>query len=213
MFNFPSGVNVMIKTFLFDLGNVLLFFSHEKMYDQLGALCGKSGTEMESLISHHRIDVAFDRGELTESAFHQWLQAQTAVRFSKEELEVASSDIFELNKSMVPILDQLKSKGFRLVLLSNTNCTHIHYVRQHFEILDCFDQLVLSYEVGAVKPEPEMYQKALQQIDCQPGECFYTDDIHDFVEQGREHGLVAELFTTTEAFVEQIRALGIDLPE
>ena len=89
----------------------------------------------------------------------------------------ASSDIFTLNEPIVPLLDELRRLGVRLVLLSNTHPWHVDFVRRRFDVLDRFDELVLSYAVGAVKPEPAVFEATVKALRCSPSEAFYTDDI------------------------------------
>ncbi|MBD3674403.1 MAG: HAD family phosphatase [Planctomycetaceae bacterium] len=202
-----------LKTFLFDLGNVLLYFSHEKMCEQVGALCGKSGAEIRELMLQNQKILDIDRGTLSNDEMQAWLEAETATTFDREELLIALSDIFVPNTPLIALLDELKSRGFRLVLLSNTNAFHIEFVRRNFDVLEKFDHLTLSFEVGAVKPDAAIYQAACRAIDCAPEECFYTDDIPEYVEAARGHGLSAGVFTSTESFVHQVKEHGPDLSD
>lgn len=201
----------MIKTFLFDLGNVLLFFSHDRMCQQIGALCHKSGSEIRKLLFGGDQNLNFDRGTITEAEFLTWLETETNSTLKLKELQTAVADIFTPNETMFPILDELKERGHRLVLLSNTNLTHVNFIRKEYDVLEKFDHLILSYEVEAVKPEVAIYQAALRAIECEPEHCFYTDDISEYVVAGRTHGLQADIFTTTASFVEQMQTRNIDL--
>jgi len=202
-----------IKTFLFDLGNVLLFFSHERMCDQIGRLCGKSGQEIRELLIETEQHLIYERGEITEDEFHQWFQEATGSAIALPDLRRAAGDIFEENESMFPVLDQLKRRGYRLVLLSNTNASHIEFIRQKYNVLERFDELILSYEAGAVKPDSRIFAEAIRRIECAPHECFYSDDIPEYVERGRTFGLRAEVYTDTGSFLTHIRQLGITLSE
>ena len=201
----------MIRTFLFDLGNVLLYFSHERMCAQLGALCGRSAREMRGLLMDSGLHDEYERGRLSEAAFQQRLESLLQRDLELAALQRAGGDIFESNPSMLPVLDALRARGHRLVLLSNTNETHINWVRAHFDVLQRFDECVLSFRVGAIKPEPAIYEAALMAIQCEPGECFYTDDIPAYVDRGREFGLVAEVFTGAEDLRGRLIARGIEV--
>lgn len=198
-----------IKTFLFDLGNVLLYFSHDRMCEQIGNLCGKSGEEIRELLIDSEQHLVYERGEMSENEFHQWFQEVTQSQIPLSGLRSAAADIFEANESMFPVLDRLKERGHRLVLLSNTNASHVHFIQQEFNVLERFDHLILSYETGAVKPEARIFEEALRRIDCAPQECFYTDDIAEYVERGRSFGLQADVYTDTRTFLRQIEKRGI----
>jgi putative hydrolase of the HAD superfamily len=201
----------MIRTFLFDLGNVLLFFSHERMCAQLGALCGRTAGEMRAILMDSGLSDEYERGRLSESEFHRRLEGLLGMELDLAGLQQAGGDIFDLNPPMVPLLDTLRARGHRLVLLSNTNETHIHWIRRRFDVLDRFDDLVLSYRVGEMKPHPAIYEAALAVIGCAPGECFYTDDVPAYVERGREFGLEAEVFVSPATLRAHLAARGVQI--
>src|SRR5690606_20453279 len=103
--------------------------------------------------------------------------------------QTAGSDIFELNSTIIPVLDALKSQGYRLVLLSNTCVSHFEFIWNEFEVLQRFDDYVTSYTAGAIKPDPAIFQCALEKIQCAPEEAFYTDDIVEYISQARLLGM------------------------
>lgn len=201
----------MIRTFLFDLGNVLLFFSHDRMCAQLGGICGVSSGEMRTLLMDSGLHDDYERGRLLETEFQQRLESLLGRNLDLAALQQAGGDIFESNPPMLPILDVLRARGHRLVLLSNTNETHINWVRGHFDVLQRFDDCVLSFRVGAIKPEPAIYEAALRAIECEPEECFYTDDVPAYVERGREVGLQAEVFGGVEELRAKLLVRGIEI--
>ena len=200
-----------IRTCLFDMGNVLLFFSHELMCRQIGEVCGRTSDDIRRLLFDSGLQIRFERGEWNEAGFHRTFQETTGLAIELAELVRAGSDIFRLNRPMLPILDALKRRGVRLVLLSNTSVSHFEWVREHFDVLDCFDDFVLSFTAGAVKPEPAIFRAVLETIDCEPGECFYTDDIAAYVETGRQFGLQAETFTGAPDLIRHLADRGIDV--
>lgn len=201
----------MIETFLFDMGNVLVHFSHDQMCAQIGALCGRTADEIRFLLIDSGLQWEFERGRLIEAEFHDRLQKLTATELDFGALVHAGSDIFQLNEPMVPLLDALRAQDYRLVLLSNTSISHFQFVSRHFDILDRFDEFVLSCRVGALKPEPAIFEAALRVIDCDPRHCFYSDDIPAYVAAGRGHGLQAEVFTDATRLVEHLAARGVEL--
>jgi putative hydrolase of the HAD superfamily len=199
----------MIRTCLFDMGNVLVFFSHNRMCEQLGQLGGRSTAEMQQLLLDSGVQWNYERGRLTPTQFHEWFQETTGRTVSFDDLKRAASDIFWLNEPIVPVLDQLKAQGLRLVLLSNTCITHFEWVRDHYDVLQRFDACVTSCGAGAIKPEPAIYEAALREIACDPRECFYTDDIPKYVTAGRQHGLLAEVFSDVPALLGHLGKCGV----
>ena len=201
----------MLRTVLFDMGNVLVYFSHERMCAQIGALCGKSEAEIRRLLLDSGLQWKFERGRISETEFHREFEAAAGCSVKLVELIHAGSDIFELNEGVLPLLEELRGLKHRLVLLSNTSVSHFEHVRSQFDVLDYFDDFVLSYEVGALKPDTEIFHAAAKGIGCEPSEGFFTDDIEANVEAARRCGLDAEVFTGVGATIEQLRRRDVEL--
>lgn len=203
----------MLKAFIFDLGNVLLLFSHQRMFEQIGALCGREAAEVRQALVSDDLGDQFERGGLTEDELQAELERRLGIGFDRESLHRAIADIFTPNEPMLRYVDELKQRGYRLVLLSNTNSIHVRWIESNYDVLSKFDACVLSHEVGALKPERAIYDAAIDCANFPPGECFYTDDIEAYVSGGRECGLNAEVFTGPHEFREQLSRLGVELPD
>lgn len=201
----------MLRTILFDMGNVLVHFSHDLMCRQMAALAGRSEADVRRLILDGGLQWNFERGLVSARQFHAEFESLVEQRVDFDELMHANANIFCANRELFPAIDELKQRGFRLVLLSNTSSAHFDFIWREFDVLQKFDDHVVSYEVGALKPERKMYVAALQAIDCAPDECFYTDDIPAYVEAGRRYGLQAEVFTTPGECGDHLAARGVKL--
>lgn len=203
----------MIRTLICDLGNVLCFFSHEKMYAQVGRLYGVSGSAMKAAFTEKGWLREYETGRLSSGQLRRLLHEtfKPDVESDDETLLQASSDIFEVNPSMLELVDRLKQLGLRLVLLSNTSDAHRLWVERNFDVLQRFDAMVLSYEVGFVKPEAGIYVAAQQQALCLPSECFYIDDIPEYIAMGRKQGWHAEVYRSTDEIATRLRSLGVEL--
>ena len=151
--------------------------------------------------THKEILQNYEAGRLTSEEFYRHLQSKSSHPFSFRDMMVAMSDIFTPNIELWPIVEKLKDQGSRLVLISNTNECHFNFAYSHYPILKLFDRFILSYEVGACKPEPLIFEKALKEA---RGKTFYTDDIPAFVEAGRAAGLDAEVFTDVPSLQKQL---------
>lgn len=200
----------MLQAIVFDMGNVLVHFNHEKMLAQMGALCGRSAAAMRTLLFDDGLYWNFERGHFSPDEFRQRLEAATGVRLNLTDLATATADIFQLNAPMVPLLEELQARGLRLVLLSNTCLWHFEFIWERFGILQRFDEWVVSYHVGAIKPEAAMFQAAKRAVQCPPDRALYTDDIPAYVDLGRAQGLQARVFTDVSALRRDLAALGID---
>jgi len=201
----------LFRTILFDLGNVIVHFSHALMCEQIGVVLNRTGPEARSFLIDSGLMWDFERGKIGEQQLLAAVERDLGLTVEAAALNSACSDIFQLNQPIVPVIESLRRQGLRLVVLSNTSSWHVDWIRRKWNVLDLFDQLVLSYEVGAIKPEPMMYEAALKAIRCKPEECFYTDDIPAYVAKAREFGLQAEVFTDVESLTRQLGERGLSV--
>jgi putative hydrolase of the HAD superfamily len=185
----------MLKTVYFDLGNVLFFFSHSKMLEQIAQCCALPKEEIKRLIIDEHLQDAYEMGKIDSQGLYRFFRSRSRKSFSLHELIEAISDIFVPNEALWPTVEQLKKEGLRLLLISNTCESHYNRIYSHYPILRLFDQKILSFEVGSLKPHPRIFQKALSLSECSHSECFYTDDIPAYVAGARKAGLDAEVYT------------------
>ena len=199
----------MIKTVFLDMGNVLVLFSHERMCAQIATLCARPTATVQSALIESGLQHEFELGRVNEVEFGNRLGSALQTTFDRDQLRQASSDIFELNVPLLALLDQVQQNATRLVLLSNTSIAHFEFIRDRFDVLDRFDDFVLSFQVGALKPHSQIFNAALELAECPAEECFFTDDLRENVEQARRMGMVSEVFTSPVAFEQQMRKLHL----
>ena len=92
-------------------------------------------------------------------------------------------------QEMLVLVRELKTKGYRVGLLSNVLPVTAQLIRENGGY-DEFDFTVLSYEVGARKPSPLMYETALANLKgTKPEEVLYLDDRQPLTVAARELGI------------------------
>ncbi|MCA9035367.1 MAG: HAD family phosphatase [Planctomycetaceae bacterium] len=200
-----------IRTCFFDMGNVLVYFSHDRMCENIARVCDWDTETTRRFLLDDGRQWKLERGEITEEQFHSEFEAATGRAISIDELKHAAADIFWLNESILPVLRMLSDSGMRLILLSNTSVTHLRFIEAHFDVLGFMHDRVTSWEVGALKPEPEIFEAALARAQCSPGECFYTDDIQAYIDQATTMGINARLYTDTPNLIQDLTNLGVTL--
>lgn len=197
------------KACLFDMGNVLVHFSHEKMCQNIADVCQQPIERCRELLFENDLQQRIETGLISEEDFHREFEKHLECEVPFQDLKRAAADIFTLNEDIVPLLHQLKQAGIRLVLLSNTSVTHVDFIRQKFDVLDLFDDLTVSYEVKAMKPAAAIYHDAVGKAGCEPSECFYTDDIEDYILAARKLNIAAAVFTNVEQLRDDMQQHGI----
>ncbi len=87
-------------------------------------------------------------------------------------------------------LAALRERGYRLGIISNIESSESHWLTE-LALTALFDAIVLSCEVGVIKPEREIYLLAADRLSVQPGECAFVDDQPVFLRAARGLGMAA----------------------
>ena len=96
--------------------------------------------------------------------------------------------IFTPNAPMWDCVRKLAADGHRLILFSNTNAIHCPWVFDAYPDFHLFHEAVLSFEAGAIKPHPPIYQHAVDVHSLDPTTTLYIDDLPQNIATGREFG-------------------------
>lgn len=195
----------------FDLGNVLLFFSHDRMCRQMAEVIGVEAEAVRRLLFDTPLELDCEYGRISNEQFYEALCAEFNCRPDYQRLAVAGSDIFHVNVTMRAVLGQLIAARHRVGLLSNTSDLHWQFFAdgRYSMIPDAFECVALSFRLGRMKPEREIYLEAAELAGVAPEEVFYVDDVAANVHGAREAGFDAVQYTSTPQFVADLRARGI----
>ncbi|MFZ2356318.1 MAG: HAD-IA family hydrolase, partial [Candidatus Omnitrophota bacterium] len=123
------------------------------------------------------------------------------------------NEIFVLsqkNKDLYILAKALK-KDYKLAVLSNINILHFEYIEKNFSVFDAFDNVITSYQLGARKPQVEIYNRTLEMLNT-PAECaFYTDDRPELIKAASKLGIKAFVFVGVEQFKKDLLKSGINI--
>lgn len=109
----------------------------------------------------------------------------------------------------VEILKRLKQAGYPLYGLSNWSAETFPFAREKYDFFGLFDDMVISAEVGFVKPEPEIYHIMLEKIGRPASECLFIDDSLANIEQAKRMGFVTIHFTSPAQLKDELTQMGI----
>jgi putative hydrolase of the HAD superfamily len=202
---------------MFDFGNVIGFFDYSVMLRRFGQRLGMTADELASLMYERgaaELGRQFERGSLTAQEFATEVMSRAGLAMSFEEFAADWADIFTLNEPVARLVETLKGRGYTLLLGSNTNVLHANFFRRRFhETLAHFDHLVLSYEVGQIKPDRLFFAACLNAACAPAASCVFIDDAPANVEGARAAGLQALLYRDPLELVAGLRRLGVEIPD
>ena len=153
---------------------------------------------------------------LQEIRFAEWNEQQDAGRPFKEGIADLSAQfphyadliqaydtywndsITEVYDGTVEIVRKLKREGWPIYLLSNFSAEKFPLMRQRFDFLDLFDDMIISGEHNLVKPDPAIFLLTLERIKRSANECLFIDDSLPNIETARKLGFQTIHFQSPE---------------
>jgi glucose-1-phosphatase len=194
---------------LFDLGNVFVFHDNERLFALLARLFG---VDLASFRRH--VDATLwdrvHRGHLPGEQLLSELNRRFNASVTLSAFEVAWCGHFRFNDDM-PMLLRLLPQHLPFGILSNSHDLHINWLLPQMPFLRRAKALVFSHEEGLVKPEAQLYHRALQRLGTRPEATLFFDDMADYVEGARKVGMPAFQFTTALQCRADLAASGIEL--
>jgi len=109
----------------------------------------------------------------------------------------------------VEILAELRERGTPLYLLSNFSAETFPPALERFDFLGWFRGMVISGEVGVIKPDPRIFKILLTRFAIDPHSAIYIDDVAANAEAARPFGIHAIHFTTPGALREELVRLAL----
>lgn len=171
-----------------DLGNVLIPFDYSKTIERINAVEPGLGDKFYKFYkANYHIHRDFERGKITEEIFIKTMLSAVGHKIDAETFCDYYSDIFTLNEDVISLLPILK-KNYSLFLLSNTDSIHKKYRWEKYDFLKYFDDIILSFEVGSVKPDERIYREVENASGFSSEEHFYIDDIQEYVDVAKMIG-------------------------
>lgn len=197
----------MPKAFLFDVGNVIIGFDFSITARKLARQCEVSPEDALKLVAP--LTDQLESGHMSADEFLEEAGNRIQYRGTRSEMRAAFEDIFTLNLPMVEFINSLHGKGIPLHLLSNTNAIHAPFFEKTYPVFGCFSGRIYSYEVGCMKPSPEIFRITIDKLSINPAETIYIDDSPANCEAGREAGFNALCYNKEEhdAFLAVVGAL------
>lgn len=150
---------------------------------------------------------AFDSGLIDEDETRRRIAARTGLAEAEVQAVLdAVPDELAPQPETVALMRRLREAGHRLYYLSNMPAPYARHLQRTHGFMAWFDDGVFSSSVKMAKPDPAIYELALQQFDITPGETVFIDDHAPNVDAARALGLTAFVFTDVELLARELVA-------
>ncbi|MDB5204637.1 MAG: family phosphatase [Candidatus Taylorbacteria bacterium] len=189
-----------ITTFIFDCFKVFLTPPLSAWYAKNISNTGHSDPDFVNIVRES------DLGNLSEDAFLDYLLSHPWIKSTKQEILDEIDQFCILDRQLVEVAQKLKSKGYKIALLSNANNSIFNrkVYKDYPEFKELFDKIVISSEVKMLKPDPEIYLYTLDFIDSKPEEAIFVDDNIHNVEAAEQLGIKSFVYTDVQSFIQYL---------
>ena len=178
---------------ILDMGNVLLEWNKDKI------LQGVSDTKEEYLILDKAIFQSglwerLDLGTMTREELVLKVVSMLGRAYQKKVEEVIWNwpSHIDIYREVFPVLSELKKKGHRIFVLSNTSKVFYDLLEEQLSPLkELLDGFVLSCDIKAIKPDLAMFKEILDKYQLDPTHCVFLDDIEDNTSAAEKLGIKA----------------------
>jgi len=187
-----------IRAVFWDLGGVLVRTEDHATRENLAIRFGISRTELENLVfaddSGHRAAL----GEI--KAEQHWQNLCSILGLSIEEMVVFQRDFWggdRLDNTLIEYIRVLRTRH-KIGLISNAFSDLRQMITNVWNIEDAFDDMTISSEIGIMKPDPRIFQTALERLEVHPQESIFIDDFPHNVDGARNINMRAIHFQTRD---------------
>lgn len=187
----------MIRAVIFDCFGVLVGRGFSETYQLAGGDPAKDEQFIDDILGEANL------GLITLNEMRDKITARLKIDNGTWDEAVRRSE--QPNQPLLEYISQL-SPTYKTAILSNANVGTMQRVLSA-EQLALFDAVVVSAEVGMVKPQAEIYRYAADALGVSTAECVFTDDISSYIDGAEAVGMKGLLYKDFKQFIPQISAI------
>jgi epoxide hydrolase-like predicted phosphatase len=198
---------VKLRAVIWDLGGVLLRTVDSSPREELAGRLGIDRWDMERRIFSSPSALQAQLGLMTLE--EHWEYVRQDFRLQPDEMAVFQEQFWSgdrLDETLVAYIRSLRPR-FQTALLSNYFPGLRRELEHRLHIADAFDEVVISSEIGLLKPDPRIYQMVIDRLDVQPGQAVFIDDFPDNIAGAQAVGLHAIHFRNSTQIRQELDLL------
>ncbi|MCX7302301.1 MAG: HAD family phosphatase [Rhodobacterales bacterium] len=193
---------------IFDIGNVLIEWNPERLYDSV--IGPDRRRAMFAEVDLHAMNDRVDRG-------HNWLAEVQATAGKHpawaDEIMLWHDRWIEMASPVIPhsirLMNALQANGVPVFALTNFGVESFDYAIPHYPFLGQFDRAYVSGRMRVSKPEPEIYAQVEADCGLPPGDLIFADDRPENIAAAAARGWRTHLFTTPQGWADRLVAEGL----
>jgi|WetSurMetagenome_2_1015567.scaffolds.fasta_scaffold306665_2 2-haloacid dehalogenase len=195
---------------VFDLGGVLFDWSPRHLFRRFFPDDPDALEKFLEEIDFWNWNAAMDAGRPVADAVREWAEKFPRYADAIRAFDARWEDIIAGPVPGTPaLLDRLMEKGIPLYALSNISAEKLPILASRYAVLERFERIVISAEIGVNKPDSRLFAYFLEQTGRRKEELLFVDDSAGNVAGARRAGWAVIQFTDAAALAEELAARGI----
>jgi glucose-1-phosphatase len=200
-----------LRAIIFDIGRVLIRVNVARAMTGLADGVSLSPEEVWSALEKDPRWKDWQEGRMLPQDWHLHVSRRLGSKLSFDQfVEVWNRALDPTPIHENGFLEQL-AKRYRLAVLSNTDPLHVAHMEKTYGFFGLFPVRTYSCRVGASKPNPVIYKKALQACKVKAQEAVYVDDVPAYAQAAGQLGMHEIVFQSPEQLQSDLRTLGAAL--
>jgi epoxide hydrolase-like predicted phosphatase len=202
-----KDVELKIEAVIWDLGGVLVRTMDRSRRIQWEERLLLEKGELDRLVFGGSEGRAAALGN--SNAANIWHSLGERLKLSSEEIKILEDDFWagdRVDQELITLIRDLRQR-FKTCLLSNAWPDLRHALENVWQIADAFDEIVISAEIGLVKPDPKIYKFALERLEVSPQKAVFIDDFMVNIEAANALGLHTIHFVSSAKTQTQLKNL------
>ena len=195
---------------VFDLGNTLIRFDHNISAKKIANLCRLDSKKIYDTFFDSGMTRALEKGAISPSEFYRQVTGFLGAKIPFKDFVDIWNDIFWEDEAACSLARQLKS-SYRLFLLSNVNRLHFEHIQKKFDIIKIFDEIILSFLVGAIKPDRAIFDDVIRRAGGDRKKILYIDDREDLIKEALSLGIDSIRFEDASQLIKVLIEKGVAL--
>ncbi|MEP7266763.1 MAG: HAD family phosphatase [Saprospiraceae bacterium] len=186
-----------IKNIIFDLGNVIIDLDAGRTRQEMGRLM-RHPDKMESTFDEIEKSIhVYETGDISDELFiNQLIKHAHPNVYAQQVIRAWNAMLIDIPEERLFFLSELKNKGYRVFLLSNTNGIHLDWVNNYMKknynapSLDSwFERSYYSHLIRRRKPTINCFEYVLQDASLEALETLFIDDTFENIESAQSLGI------------------------
>jgi epoxide hydrolase-like predicted phosphatase len=199
--------NKKIRAVIWDLGGVILRTEELRHREKWEERFDLEAWGLANLIFRSKTSQLASIGEASVSDI--WDSIQEKLNLSDEDLGQMKEDFFagdRIDEDLLAYIRQLKGH-YKTGMITNAWPDIRHWIENEWKIADAFNHILISAEVGMVKPHPEIYRLSLQTLKVRPDEAIFIDDFIENIEGAKAVGMHVIRFQDPEQVRTELKGM------